>query len=117
MDIQEFLLARIAEDEMDAVMACRHLVEVGRGDQWHYKAGKMVDPFGDEIRDRVGAVAKVMRGGAHMARHDPARVLRECEAKRELVDTWHDEHGGGHVLKTLAAVYADHPEYQQKWSL
>jgi len=44
-----------------------------------------------------------------------ARFLAECAAKRELIETWHDEHGGGSVLKPLAAVYSDHPDYQQEW--
>ena len=80
MTITEFLLARIAEDEVEA--------------NW-------VDAEGDN--------------GSSPIQH-PARILAECAAKRELVDIWHDKHGGGHVLKTLATVYSDHPDYQPKWA-
>jgi hypothetical protein len=80
----------------------------------------------------VGATAT-----AHAARFDPARVLREVEAKRAIVDLasklvgrewpdWHKEHGiaptvreeANHLytLKILAAVYNDHPDYRQEWT-
>ena len=61
----------------------------------------------------------------HIARHDPARVLAECEAKRRIVelfpdaaqdgDGWND--AGYSVLRDLAAVYADHPDYREEWRL
>lgn len=89
--IIEFLEARIAEDEVRA-----------RGDDaWH------------TVDCGVGlgywALPDCQCDG-------PARVLAECAAKRELVETWYDEHGGGHVLRTLATVYKDHPGYQQEWA-
>jgi Family of unknown function (DUF6221) len=62
--------------------------------------------------------------GAHVARWDPARVLAECEAKRAIVqqyhalraneDYYHEDMGAGAlalVLRHLAAIYADHPDY------
>lgn len=63
----------------------------------------------------------------HIARHDPARVLREVEAKRRIVETIirHSEEGWGSLdighlvvrdLAPLAAVYSDHPEYQPHWT-
>lgn len=60
--------------------------------------------------------------GAHIIRHDPARVLREVEAKRKVVDryAWLREHGdtgdARWVLPLLAAVYADHPDYRPEWA-
>jgi len=69
----------------------------------------------------------------HIARHDPARVLAECEAKRRIVerhadetpycssgaweDTTHAEMSGVvcPTLALLASVYADHPDYQELW--
>jgi hypothetical protein len=66
---------------------------------------------------------------AHIARHDPARVLREVDAKRALL-AGHEgvhrcdwgEHRGPDMLGgwcktvcTLAAVYSDHPDYQESW--
>lgn len=64
----------------------------------------------------------------HIARHDPVRVLRDVAAKRVLVDhaeqvlleTTHRFHPAYrfavHLLHTLGAVYADHPDYQPEWS-
>lgn len=55
----------------------------------------------------------------HIARHDPARVLAECEAKRRIVEWASDGEGEFHwstVLAPLAAVYADHPDYREEWS-
>lgn len=52
--------------------------------------------------------------GKHVARHDPARVLAECRAKRRLVE----ELGAfrrGAALRLLAMPYADHPDYRQEW--
>ena len=72
------------------------------------------------------------------ARHDEtphsgpgstARVLREVEAKRRIVDVaaecadgmWHTgytcgaENGYADILDHLAAVYADHPDYREEW--
>jgi hypothetical protein len=83
--------------------------------------------------------------GDHIARHDPARVLREVAAKRAIVAEhkhydesagstvsvhfgcelchWHSEYGipAGvnwcETLKQLAAVWSDHPDYKQEWAL
>jgi hypothetical protein len=84
----------------------------------------------------------------HIARHDPARVLAECEAKRRLIDdAFVDAHiidgewGCGHtaeqirsadmkhpddcdgisaandVLRILASVFRDHPDFDPAWSV
>ncbi|MFF4552744.1 DUF6221 family protein [Streptomyces sp. NPDC001422] len=78
---------------------------------------------------------------AHMAVHDPARVLREIEAKRELLDEHQDvndgycgtcvdgqwgypTHGGSsaqrfpcRTLRLLATVYRDRPGYRaEEWA-
>ncbi len=49
----------------------------------------------------------------HIARQDPGRVLREVEAKREIIRVC----GRVYVLRCLAAVYSDHPDYRQEWAL
>lgn len=68
----------------------------------------------------------------HLARHSAARVLREVEAKRRIVDEyaerahydnedWHYEgatgriHGLGEALRFLASVYSDHPSFREEW--
>jgi hypothetical protein len=74
------------------------------------------------------------RISTHIARHDPARVLAEVEAKRRIVDLcWAraEARDGGYepdasissievdnlwtVVEHLAAVYADRPGYREKW--
>jgi hypothetical protein len=69
------------------------------------------------------------RDPAHIARWDPARVLREVEAKRQIVE----QHDWGNcctgdspvrasdpnwrcpTLRALASVYADRPGYDEAW--
>lgn len=61
-----------------------------------------------------------------------ARVLDECVAKRAIIAEWEDpttfqtwgsEVDDGYVIaidkavRALAAIYADHPNYQQDWAL
>lgn len=68
--------------------------------------------------------------GAHLAAHDPARVLREAAIKRGLLDEFetearfiergHSSPQGGQeareaILKRFAAVYADHPDFSSEW--
>jgi hypothetical protein len=63
---------------------------------------------------------------AHIARHDPARVLREVEAKRRTVTDLAATVAGDyiddgepvlaeHVLRLLALPFADHPDYREDW--
>lgn len=93
--LTEFLLARIAEDEEQA--------EVCRVMGWV--------PAKKYELTAVG----------------PARILAECAAKRALVEAAGAyspelEHGDNGewafdiTLRTLAAVYADHPDYQPNWA-
>ncbi|MGW1121081.1 DUF6221 family protein [Streptomyces tanashiensis] len=77
------------------------------------------------------------RRAAHIARHDPARVLAEVEAKRRMIElhgcteghecstldragnidhcTWVMEGEACTTLRLLALPYADHPDYQDTW--
>ncbi|HEY9449871.1 MAG TPA: DUF6221 family protein [Gemmatimonadaceae bacterium] len=64
----------------------------------------------------------------HIARHDPARVLRDIEARRELLrvaERAHDYHQtftNGFAsalegtLRLFALAYADHPGYRSEWA-
>jgi hypothetical protein len=49
--------------------------------------------------------------------HDPARVLREVEAKRKILaqQPEHDRGRRNDVLRALAAVYEDHEDYDPAW--
>lgn len=90
---------------------------------WH------ADDFVMEVRDdaNAGAVATVYRPGdlTHIARHDPARVLAEIDAKRQAVDACayflHDSEDrtdpcAQAVLAALALPYRDHPDYRPDWA-
>ncbi len=65
-----------------------------------------------------------LANAVHIARHDPARVLREVEATRALIAAIEHpdpnqgpEYGYGLRLALMfrAAVYSDHPDYDQSW--
>lgn len=78
-------------------------------------------------------VTEAWQGADHIARHDPARVLREVAAKRAILDE-HDaafERRQHHrddlasagalltmvrVVKTLAAPYSDREGYREEWT-
>ncbi|MGY1814075.1 DUF6221 family protein [Blastococcus sp. SYSU D00820] len=119
--LDEFLLARIAEDER---MARDAATAGGRAD---WDAGRLGD------RAPEGAAV-------HVARHDPARVLADCAARRRLVLACRDSRpdlaflgarppgmagfplspGDRHqlaalALALLAAPYAGHPDYRPEW--
>ena len=100
MTLTEFLLARIAEDEGCA---------------------RVLPPV---------VIAEAVRyERIHFARWAPARVLAECEAKRQIVNAvrsgfpdedrystgWHDMHIW--ALMRLAAPYSDHPDYLRDWKM
>lgn len=116
MDLADFLLARIAEDEAVAREAA--------GVPWeviHWPNGSQVLVASAAIRDekwRVGHLGHVAtvehrHDVAHIARWDPARVLAECESKRRIVK----ETGWVTVMSLLAAPYASHPDYREEWKV
>lgn len=115
MNVSEFLLARIAEDEAVARSAI----------------GKRVD---------VSATWSDFEVSRHIDRWSSARVLADCEAKRRIV-AWCSERNhvairfpgsdptdpanyidgdyahrsDSPVLRLLALPYVDHPGYRQEW--
>ena len=129
MNITDFLLARVEEDEAVASNAT--------GARWVVLPGvnaSLVNIDATLIRDekwkygRFGHVATTSHDAGyaeHIARHDPARVLSECAAKRAIIDWWlngvigYVEVDGEptNPLLPLAAIYKDHPDYQQEWAL
>ena len=112
MTLTEFLLARIAEDEA-AARACVYPPHDGYKphpelSRWFYREGGEVEYVqtpemlahkyperlyvtcdGEGLTPAVGEVH-----GEHIARHDPARVLAECEAKRRIIERGPSECGG-----------------------
>lgn len=63
---------------------------------------------------------RVTIGGARRAGKTLAlRQLAECEAKRAIVEYFRHawpESPPHYVHRTLAAVYADHPDYDRSWA-
>jgi hypothetical protein len=123
-ELDEFLLARIAEDKRVAVDAA----SASGGEEWTDDT-----PPGPAGPNGAGAAE-------HVHRHDPARVLVECAAKRRLVMacrdirpdlaflgrrprglpdfplTPTDQHQLAAVtLALLALPYAEHHDYRQEW--
>jgi hypothetical protein len=122
MTVDEFLLARIAEDKRVATNAAG---AEGR-EEWSTNV--------------VGDGPAGPRSAEHIARHDPARVLAECSAKRGIVLACRDARPetafvgthppgmadfpatarGQHQLAALtlaflALPYAGHPHYRPEW--
>jgi hypothetical protein len=87
--LTEFLLARIAEDEATA----RAALDYSEG-RWHWELHRG-RPYRSALVNERGTVVLPPKNSdvypsapiaGHIARHDPARVLAECEAKRRIVE-------------------------------
>ncbi|MFI0233131.1 DUF6221 family protein [Streptomyces sp. NPDC017086] len=82
-ELVQFLRARLDEDEA--------LAREAPPGPWHI--GNAVDPT-QPCHVHTFPGARMVADGlnwlvaAHVVRHDPARVLREVEAKRKIVDTY-----------------------------
>lgn len=136
MTLTEFLLAQIAIDE--AVARAAHEAASGQERWWVdgpalHSRKHWVYQTGEKFTER--AVAE------HIARHDPARVLADCKAKRRIVEQWREadkaeeEYGGegdgwpeidrlrsvefalADVLRALVQVYADRPGFDPAWRI
>ena len=145
MTLTEFLLARISEDEM--------LARESIGNKWYAQAHSEVRTVAHDLRGAVEPcwyqIAESGRSAGphadrgdfddrptfkHIVRHDPARVLAECEAKRRIVELHRENVHGDNCklcgygddrsegdswpctsLRLLALPHADHPDYNQSW--
>jgi hypothetical protein len=140
-ELVEFLRARFAEDEAVARAA-------SVGGRWRYEGTDGIGAWTLYDEEwRIGTLktyrhddydyARVPNfrdprdidadaNGAHIARHDPARVLAECEAKRQVVEDmsfyWREYPEGlaarelaDRTLTRLAVPYADHPDFREEW--
>lgn len=142
-----FLNDRLDEDETVARAAAAAVA----AERWHHSLhmNQVVTPtphiavYDTGVFGVVKPVANWDEDGPdplleHIARHDPARVLADVAAKREIIalhapfDAWADipgPHGPQIVcrecagarmypcptLRVLAAPYAEHPDYRQEW--
>jgi hypothetical protein len=110
-----FLRARLDEDEQVALAAKGHRVFDGTG----------------IVADRDRSVTLGSHVATHIARHDPARVLADVEAKRQIIEGFAELHHNParhtdavlhlqwnvlrHVVLVLAQPFADHPDYREEW--
>ena len=137
-DLAAFLLARISEDEATARAAVK-VTEVGATAGWYWSnAGDAVFLDGTSIPVACGPWRQPMdqAWAFHIVRHDPERVLAECDAKRRIVTAHRqrqdsvtgiprddagraERHAAGSavddVLRFLALPYADHRAYRPEW--
>lgn len=125
LTLTDFLLARIAEDDAVAREASPLPWEVAD------RGMAVVTPTGFKVAPRIQRRAT----REHVARHDPVRVLAECEAQRRIVAR-HQSDGDEFplcttcrevgpdaqawpcdTLRALAAVHVDHPDFREEWRL
>jgi len=107
--LTEFLTARLDEDELVARSCATERWTVKDG--WH-------DGLDMEVLSSTYPACIDPEEATHTARHDPARVLAEVEAKRLLVAEilpMVPDYDGDYVRKVLALPYADHPDYDETW--
>jgi hypothetical protein len=120
MTLVEFLAARWAEDEGDALAACQG----GGYRDWDVPSTGVVQVAGGDLD---GLVLAPRNAALHMARHDPARVLRRVAADRSILDKYRSLprasldyrkgqlHAYDMVLRLLALPYVQHPDYDPAW--
>lgn len=132
MDIVAFLTARLDEDEAVARLAPQgHWILKTDGtdsivrEELHHPA--------DLSGDFVCYVGRFDESAAHIARHDPARVLADVAAKRRILAEYKARDGdadlmlGPNILRQrewsglrlavhlLALPFAEHPDYNESW--
>lgn len=140
-DLIDFLLARLDEDEQRA----REAASANPGSAATQWSAEKVDYQDWRGWRKVWAVRPARVEGidlaicksdilpkvaTHIARHDPARVLRDVEANRQIVDEcakylggednelmWHAARLARRTLLYLAQRHADHDCYQEEWRL
>lgn len=153
IDMVAWLLGQIAEDERcarAAVGTAAFQKQTGRWSFEHVSHSYGLIPLVFAIADE-GAKTQVAlleqawepeQRGEHIARHDPARILTECAAKRQIIDFAFEhaemrdgEWGCGHtadqikagrckgglsdavrLLWVLAQPYADRFGFDPEWS-
>lgn len=119
-DLVQFLRARLDEDEQTARRVESSWRQIG-------DTGVIVASDGERAEECANGNWSGI--AEHIVRHDPARVLREVEAKRVLLDDherfvterrrmmggWDSYPEASPVLVAFASIYAGHPDYRVEW--
>ncbi|MFD7093378.1 DUF6221 family protein [Streptomyces xanthophaeus] len=139
-DLVQFLRDRLDEDEQTAARAAGISSDTPASPRW-YALLESVKRGWELFTDQRRLVASPLNefDARHAARHDPARVLAEVDARRQIVDlhgplhvqgdpitgcttcSWRDEMDDLHVewpcptLRLLGVPDADHPDYREEW--
>lgn len=123
LTLADFIRARLDEDEAAARGAHRDsLDDDGQAHATWTEASTAV-MWGD-VTGVDGLEPDYL--AAHIARHDPARVLAEVAAKRELVEALVDIEtveaerpdqvaSLRWAVRLLALPFVDHPDYDERW--
>jgi hypothetical protein len=144
--VTEFLEARITEDEAAARRCEKAFPGSWDVEDRGYRAHVVCDgPYFHHVSELDQQHTNVEHiGGAlqMIADFNPARVLAECAAKRQVIEAALDDANsidlelacchsveklranlcpvfapGPRAIRALAAVYKDHPDYRQEWAL
>lgn len=141
MRIEEFIEARLDEDEALAQECSPAPWKVNDESYPEY----ILDGEGNAhvSGGRWGGEARIFdcdEDALHIARHDPAHVLRQCAALRELFDRAKPErecrghpgpwmpcgdYGPGYCqepheaddLCVIASIWSEHPDFREEWKL
>src|SRR5689334_19454252 len=95
MTLSEFLLARIEEDEAGSRAATQGPWSEYKHNVWATDP-QVLGPSKDRMVAQTPAtwagIGLPRRDAPHIARHDPVRVLAECQAKRRIIErfAWTD---------------------------
>lgn len=135
MTLVEFLRAQLDKEERIAREAADgDSGEWFMGDRWNIYRAEDQTPSEDDEANRLVVWGNVKSQSEHIACHDPARVLREVEAKRVIL-TEHRDDGYGNctgcgmnareemcnplddcpTLLALAKVYESEPDFNPDW--
>jgi hypothetical protein len=117
MTLSEFLLARIAEDEVSTWELIPYRCEPDCCAPAGWVGHRCLICRTEEFGGMVQAISDI--ASDHDERiHRRSRVLAECEAKRRIVaeaGSWFPRGNGQAVLRLLALSYANHPDYREEW--
>jgi hypothetical protein len=120
-DLARWLGVQLDEDAAQALAALSGLGGPELGADWEYD-GRYVSTVREWTMVAVGSQDFMEPTiGKHVAEWDPARVLREIDAKRRTLVRCQEElwsgtprlvHFAKQTVREMAAVYADRPGYE-----